>query len=93
MNNFARLAVLTYRGAFVSWQGPGYVTRIFFQPLLHVLTVVLAGKFAGSPQAAEHYTIGLLAFSIIFVIAYRNSGSAILRPSLRHPVDNVPVTG
>ena len=37
MNNFARLAVLTYRGAFVSWQGPGYVTRIFFQPLLHVL--------------------------------------------------------
>ena len=70
MNNFARLAVLTYRGAFVSWQGLGYVTRIFFQPLLHVLTVVLAGKFASSPQAAEHYTIGLLAFSIIFVIAY-----------------------
>ena len=70
MNNFARLAVLTYRGAFVSWQGPGYVTRIFFQPLLHVLTVVLAGRFASSPQAAEHYTIGLLAFSIIFVIAY-----------------------
>ncbi len=70
MNNFARLAVLTYRGAFVSWQGPGYVTRIFFQPLLHVLAVVLAGKFAGSPQAAEHYTIGLLAFSIIFVIAF-----------------------
>ena len=70
MSNFTRLAVLTYRGAFVTWQGPGYVTRVFFQPLLHVLTVVLAGKFAGSPEAAERYVIGLLAFSIIFVIAF-----------------------
>ena len=70
MNNFARLVLLTYKGSFVSWQGHGYLTRAFLEPLLTVLTVTLAGKFAANPQIAERYVIGMLAFLIAWVVSY-----------------------
>ena len=64
-----RLAWLSYRALYVSWQGQAYIYRVLLSPVLWVLIISLFGKFAAHPRLAETYVVGMVFFSLPFVIA------------------------
>lgn len=68
MRNFWRLAWLSYKGLYITWQGHAYVFTVFVTPILWVLIISLFGKFAANPRLAESYIVGMAVFSLPFVI-------------------------
>ena len=68
MRNFWRLAWLSYKGLYITWQGHAYIFRVFLTPILWVLIISLFGKFAAHPRLAEGYIVGMVVFALPFVI-------------------------
>ena len=68
MRNFWRMAWLSYKGLYITWQGQAYIFRVFLTPVLWVLIISLFGKFAANPRLAESYIVGMSIFSVPFVI-------------------------
>ena len=68
MRNFWRLAWLSYKGLYITWQGHAYIFTVFVTPILWVLIISLFGKFAAHPRLAEGYIVGMVVFALPFVI-------------------------
>ena len=68
MRNLWRLAWLSYKGLYITWQGHAYIFTVFVTPILWVLIISLFGKFAAHPRLAEGYIVGMAVFSLPFVI-------------------------
>ena len=68
MTNLWRLAWLSYKGLYITWQGHAYIFTVFVTPILWVLIISLFGKFAANPRIAEGYIVGMAVFSLPFVI-------------------------
>ena len=68
IRNLWRLAWLSYKGLYITWQGRDYIFRVLVTPILWVLIISLFGKFAAHPRLAEGYIIGMAVFSLPFVI-------------------------
>ena len=46
IRNLWRLAWLSYKGLYITWQGRDYIFRVLVTPILWVLIISLFGKFA-----------------------------------------------
>ncbi len=68
MSNFMTQAFLTYKGLFMWLNPPGYISNVFVTPILYIIMFTLTGRFAGNPEAAEGYIIGLAGYAIPAII-------------------------
>jgi ABC-type polysaccharide/polyol phosphate export permease len=68
MRNFIVQAYTNYRGLFgwISWFS--YLTTVFLRPVIMVITYLILGRFAGSPEVIQHYAIGIAVYSMPVIV-------------------------
>jgi ABC-2 type transport system permease protein len=55
---------LSYKALFLWLSWPSFLSNVAFRPMLNVAMFALVGRFAGHPDAAQRYVLGMALFSI-----------------------------
>lgn len=63
-----RQAYLSYRALFHWLNWPAYVSNVFLRPGLQVAIFALAGRFARGSDASDAFVIGMIAYSLLWII-------------------------
>ncbi|MEA2640029.1 MAG: type transport system permease protein [Chloroflexota bacterium] len=68
MANLAAQVYLSYKALFFWLNWPGVLGNIVARPMLNVAMFSLVGRFAGHPDAAQRYVLGMALYSIAEIV-------------------------
>jgi ABC-2 type transport system permease protein len=68
MTNLFTQIYLSYKALFLWLNWPGVIGNIVARPMLNVAMYSLVGRFAGHPEAAQRYVLGMALYSIAEIV-------------------------
>jgi len=68
MKNFFLQSYYSYRALFLWLNWWGYVSNVFFRPMLFMSIYAITGRFAGDQLAADRYAVGWIALAGPFIV-------------------------